>query len=129
MQENRNREAPGESRALFFGTQRFNGADDVALSSGKAAIHGQRKSRKLDVGRERMGFREDFAALAEILEMAGDGVMDFSFDFGTSPGSGDAPGQVRRVGGVARSGFFNDDQIFLHDAGKASQTSDSVEER
>ena len=114
---------------FFLGTQRFNGADDVALRSGKAAIPGHGKSRQFDVGREAMGFRQDFAALAEILEMAGDGAMDFSFDLGTSPSRGDAPGQVGRIGGVARSGFFNDDQIFLHDAGKASQTIDSVEER
>jgi hypothetical protein len=99
----------------------------LALNSGKVAIHPQ--SREFDVGREGMGFRENFAALAEILEMAGDGVMDFLFNFGASPASGDAPRQIGSVGGVARAGFFNDDQVFFHYAGQASQAGDSVEGR
>jgi len=99
---------------------------DVGVKDGYIAAL---QLREFDEGGEGMGFRENFATLAEILEMAGHGVMDFLLDFGASPASGDAPGQVGTVGGVARAGFFNDDQIFFHDAGPASQASDSAEER
>jgi hypothetical protein len=69
-----------------------------------------------------MGFREDFAALVEVLELEREGVADFLFDFGAGSGANDAAGQIGGVGGVSGAGFFDDDEIFFHDAGKASQS-------
>jgi len=67
-----------------------------------------------------MGFGEDFAAFAEIVEMVSYGVADFVFDFSASPACGDAGGKIGGVGGVTGSGLFDDDQILFHDAGNAS---------
>lgn len=69
-----------------------------------------------------MGFGEDFAALAEVLELERDGVADFLIDFGAGSGGDDAAGQIGGIGGVSGTGFFDDDEIFFHDVGKASQS-------
>ena len=69
-----------------------------------------------------MGFGEEFAALAEGFEVQGEGVAEFLFDFRMSPARDDAARQVRTVGSVAGAGFFDDDEIFFHDAGRASQS-------
>jgi hypothetical protein len=54
--------------------------------------------------------------------MMGNGVLDFLFDFGAGPSGDDAAGKIGGIGGVAGTGLFDDDQIFFHDAGKASQS-------
>ena len=80
------------------------------------------KSGKFDVGGEGVGFGEDFAALAEVLEVMGDGVVDFLFDFGAGPSGDDAARKIGGKGSVAGTGLFDDDQVFSHGAGKASQS-------
>ncbi len=79
-------------------------------------------SGEFDVSGKSVGFGEDFAALAEVLEMVGDGVAEFLLDFRTGPAGGDAAGKIRGVGGVAFAGFFDDDQVLFHDADQASET-------
>ena len=69
-----------------------------------------------------MGFGEDFAALAEALELKHDGVADFLFDFRAGPAGDDTAGKIGGVGGIAGTGLFDDDQVLFHDAGKASET-------
>jgi hypothetical protein len=69
-----------------------------------------------------VGLRGDFAALAEVLELEGDGVADLLFDFTAGPAGDNATGEIGGVGGVAAAGFFDNDKILFHDAGKASET-------
>jgi len=66
-------------------------------------------------------FGEDFAALAEALELERDGVPDFLFDLTPGPAGNDAAGKIGRVRGVAGAGLFDDNQILFHNAGKASE--------
>jgi len=69
-----------------------------------------------------VGFGEEFAALAEGFEVEDQGVAKFPFDFRAGPARDDTTGEIRGIGGVAGAGFFDDDEIFFHDAGKASQS-------
>jgi len=79
-------------------------------------------SGEFDVGGEGVGFGEDFAALAQVLEMVGEGVVHFLFDFGAGPAGDHTARKIGGIGGIAGTGLFDDDQIFFHDAGKASQS-------
>jgi hypothetical protein len=61
-----------------------------------------------------VGLRGRFAFFAEFLEAEGNGAAEVVFDFAARGTSGDAGGEVGRVGGVACAGFFDDDEIFFH---------------
>ncbi len=73
-----------------------------------------RLSRKFNVGGVSVGFGGGFAFFAEFLKTEGDGPTKVVFHFATRGTGGDAGGQIGRVGGVARAGFFDDDEIFFH---------------
>ena len=90
------------------------------LESGDESPHS--RLREFDEGGEGAGFGEEFAELAERFEVNGEGVADSLLDFAAGPAGSDAARQVRRVGSVAGAGFFDDDEIFFHDAGKASRS-------
>ena len=63
-----------------------------------------------------MRSREDFATLAEFLEMQNQGAMEVTFGFRSCAAGRNASGHVGRVGEVAGSGFLDDDEIFFHAA-------------
>jgi len=75
-----------------------------------------------------MGLGEDFATLAEALDLQDYGVTDFLFDFTAGPAGDNTAGEIGGIGGVAGAGLFDDNQVLFHDTGKASQQ-DSAEER
>ena len=80
------------------------------------------ESGEFDVGGEGMGLGQNFAAIAEILDMVGDGMPELVLDFTAGPTRRDATGKVRGISGVTGTALLDDDQILFHDAGKASET-------
>ena len=69
-----------------------------------------------------MRLGENFSALAETLQLQGKSVTDSLFDLAARPAGDYTSGEIGRISSVAGTGFFDDDQILFHDAGKASQS-------
>jgi hypothetical protein len=62
---------------------------------------------------------EDFTALAKFLKVRDEGATKIVFRFSAGAGGGNAARHVRGIGQVAGSGFFDNDEIFFHNAAVA----------
>lgn len=69
---------------------------------------------KLDVRGVGVGRGEYFAALAELLEVMDEEPVEVAFGFMAAVAISNATGHVWRIGEIAGTGFFDNDEIFFH---------------
>jgi hypothetical protein len=93
--------------------------------SGQAEC-GPYKLGEFEVGRIGVRLGDDFATLAEILEVKEHGAAEVLLDFATGAAVSHAAWKIGGIGHISGASFLNHNEIFLHDAGGASESGAKV---